>query len=37
MEWDATDSDGDPVASGVYFYRLTVSGTAEARKMVYLK
>ncbi|MCX6835719.1 MAG: T9SS type A sorting domain-containing protein [candidate division Zixibacteria bacterium] len=37
VEWDGTDSFGNRVASGVYFYRLTAPGIAEARKMILLK
>jgi hypothetical protein len=36
-EWDGRDDNGRPVASGVYFYRLTTQGFAEARKLVLLK
>jgi len=36
--WEGTDNNGHPVASGVYFYRLTLDGrSAETRKMVLLK
>ncbi len=35
--WNATDEDGHPVASGVYFYRLTLDDKQETRKMVLLK
>jgi hypothetical protein len=38
VAWDGTDVRGAPVASGVYFYRLTVDGRAVAtRKMALLK
>jgi len=38
VNWDGTDRRGDAVASGVYFYRLTVSGEGvAARRMVVLK
>ncbi len=36
--WDGTDEAGQPVSSGVYFYRMDVDGTSSAmRKMVLLK
>jgi hypothetical protein len=35
--WDALDHNGNPVASGVYFYRLETGSFVEARKMVLLK
>jgi hypothetical protein len=35
--WDGTDGNGRRVASGVYFYRLTVGGDSESRKMTLLK
>jgi hypothetical protein len=36
--WDGTDSAGRPVASGVYFCRLSVEGSwSSVRKMVLLK
>jgi hypothetical protein len=37
VEWDGTDGRGVPVASGVYFYRLSVPGFVATRKMVLLK
>ena len=38
VSWDGTDADNQALASGVYFYRLTVDGrTIETRKMVLLK
>jgi len=36
-EWDGRDDGGRPVASGVYFYRLTTRGFVEVRKLVLLK
>jgi hypothetical protein len=35
--WDGRDASGEPVASGVYFYRLTVGGDSATRKMTLLK
>jgi hypothetical protein len=35
--WNGRDSKGDNAASGVYFYRLTVNGFMETRKMVLMK
>ncbi|MBD3348116.1 MAG: T9SS type A sorting domain-containing protein, partial [Candidatus Eisenbacteria bacterium] len=35
--WDGRSDRGAPVASGVYFYRLTADGRALSRKMILLK
>lgn len=35
--WNGSDQNGQIVATGVYFYRLTVGNTSETRKMVLLK
>jgi hypothetical protein len=35
--WDGTDAGGKPVASGVYFVRLSVDGWSDSRKMALLK
>jgi len=35
--WDGNDAKGNPVASGVYFYRLTSAGHTDTKKMVLLK
>lgn len=37
VEWDGTDGSGRPVASGVYFYRLTAGSETLTRKAVLLK
>ncbi len=37
VTWDATDHSGNPVASGVYFYRLTVGNQKATRKMMLVK
>jgi hypothetical protein len=34
ITWDGTDSAGRPVASGVYFYKLTAYGQSAFKKMV---
>lgn len=36
-EWNGRDQNGQPVASGVYFYRLTIDNKSYSRKMVLLK
>ena len=35
--WDAKDHRGIPVASGVYFYRISWNGKSETKRMVLLK
>jgi hypothetical protein len=35
--WDATDDSGQPVASGIYFYRLETVDFSETRRMMLLK
>ncbi|RMG37064.1 MAG: hypothetical protein D6732_07365, partial [Methanobacteriota archaeon] len=44
VQWDGTNDDGQPVASGVYFYHLTIfplegglRGVSQTRKMVLLR
>jgi hypothetical protein len=37
IEWDGRNQGGHPVASGVYFYRLTVNGFSSTRKMLLMK
>ncbi|MCI0511606.1 T9SS type A sorting domain-containing protein [candidate division KSB1 bacterium] len=36
ISWDGTDSAGQPVAAGVYFYQLTTPGFNRTRKMLRL-
>ena len=35
--WDGTDQLGNPLASGVYFYRMTAGAYSQTRKMVLFK
>jgi hypothetical protein len=35
--WEGTDSNGNPVTSGVYFYRLTTDEGSQTRKMLLMK
>ncbi len=35
--WNGIDQEGNGVASGIYFYRLSVSGHTESRRMLLLK
>jgi hypothetical protein len=37
IEWNGTNAGGRPVASGVYFYRLSAGDFTEVRKMVLVK
>ncbi len=37
LQWNSRNSNGLPVASGVYFYRLTAGGQTVTRKMLLLK
>jgi hypothetical protein len=37
LRWNGTTRDGQQVASGVYFYRLSHGGEAESRKMILIK
>jgi hypothetical protein len=37
VEWNGTDSRDVPVASGVYFYRLSAPGATKVQKMVLMK
>jgi hypothetical protein len=35
--WDGRDEKGQRVGSGIYYYRLTVSGKVFSRRMVVLR
>jgi hypothetical protein len=35
--WEGIDADGNPVASGIYFYKLKTSAFEQTRKMVLMK
>jgi immune inhibitor A len=37
IAWDGSDSDGNEVSTGVYFYRLTTNAESYSRKMLLLK
>ncbi len=37
IHWDATDDRGEPVTTGIYFYRLQTAKFARVRKMLLLK
>jgi hypothetical protein len=37
VDWTGLDSRGNPVASGIYYYKLEVGGVATARKMALVK
>jgi len=37
VKWNGRDQAGNPVASGVYFYRLVAEGATRTRKMVLLR
>ncbi|NIS14642.1 MAG: T9SS type A sorting domain-containing protein, partial [Aliifodinibius sp.] len=37
VAWDSRDDNGNPVATGIYFYRLQADNLTETKKMVLLK
>ncbi len=37
VRWDGRDDNGNVVASGVYFYKLTADGKTAAKKLTLLK
>ncbi len=37
VQWNGTDASGNPVASGVYFYRIATDTEVQSRKMLLLK
>jgi len=37
VTWDGTDGNGNPVPSGVYFYRMTAEEFSKVRKMLLIR
>jgi hypothetical protein len=37
VRWDGTNINGEQVASGIYFYRITMNGWEDVKKIVYLR
>ena len=37
VEWNGRDDRGNPVSSGIYFYRMQTPGFSASKKMLFLK
>ena len=37
VTWDGTDSDGNPVSTGVYLYRMRMGEKEEAKRMMLVR
>ncbi len=37
VQWNSTNNEGEPVSSGVYYYRIMVNNNAQTKKMLLLK
>ena len=37
VQWDATNSQGEPVSAGVYIYKIQAGDFADTKKMILLK
>ena len=37
IQWDATNSQGEPVSAGVYLYKIQAGDFVDTKKMVLLK